>query len=157
VFPNGDNFVGNFRKGQPHGLGKLICKDGSMYTGTFKNGKKEGKGKWNFARVVNNDTEVLQRAEYSGELQDNARCGTGKQTWSSGGTYEGSFKDDKRHGYGTMRWADGTFYQGDWFNGQVEGHGKIVYVDGFLQIGLFKDNILVKKCIEGYVGELKLE
>jgi hypothetical protein len=39
-----DSYVGEFRKGLPHGQGTYTWSNGDVYVGSFKNGKKEGAG-----------------------------------------------------------------------------------------------------------------
>ena len=63
--------------------------------------------------------------KYTGDWDDNQRCGFGSQTWSNGTRYEGEWKNDKRDGKGTF-WStrqNGKMmkqFTGDWSNGKRE-------------------------------------
>ncbi|MCA1766312.1 MAG: hypothetical protein LC633_08735, partial [Desulfobulbaceae bacterium] len=43
-YPNGGNYVGEFKENYPHGEGVLIYPDGSKYAGSFENNELHGKG-----------------------------------------------------------------------------------------------------------------
>ena len=43
-FPDGEKYVGEFKKGQIYGHGKMTWTDGAYYEGRFVNGLKEGHG-----------------------------------------------------------------------------------------------------------------
>ena len=51
VYPDGI-YNGEFKSGIPHGEGKWISKDGSIYTGGFNNFQLEGKGFLNVRRLT---------------------------------------------------------------------------------------------------------
>jgi len=48
IHANGDNYFGDFKNNQRHGVGKLIYADG-VYEGNFENNQKNGVGKHIFA------------------------------------------------------------------------------------------------------------
>ena len=48
TFPNGDEYVGQFKNGEFDGLGNLSAPDGRLYKGHWKNGKFDGQGALTF-------------------------------------------------------------------------------------------------------------
>ena len=45
IYKNGDVYIGDWNKGEKHGIGNYFCnKSQNSYEGYWKNGKKHGKG-----------------------------------------------------------------------------------------------------------------
>jgi len=101
-------FVGDWKNGQRHGLGKAVMEDGTIYFGEFQYGKRHGRGKktWPDGRVFIGDWKC---GKYDGE---------GEYTNAEGDTYRGSFKDDKKYGMGSMIYSDGRVWHGEWVDGE---------------------------------------
>ena len=49
TFPNGSEYVGDFKDGKYHGQGIFVFANGSKYEGEFKYGKYDGQGTYSFA------------------------------------------------------------------------------------------------------------
>ncbi len=84
TYPNGDIFVGNFRKGLKHGNGYIKFPDGREYHGDFKNDKIEGYG-----------TVVYPNGDkYEGNFKDGKYEGNGTLTRITGKKEQGLFKNN---------------------------------------------------------------
>ena len=44
ILPDGGNYVGESKNGEPNGQGTMTLSDGANYVGEFKNGKPNGQG-----------------------------------------------------------------------------------------------------------------
>ena len=44
ILPDGGNYVGEFKKGKPNGLGTMTLPDGTKYIGEWQNGEPNGQG-----------------------------------------------------------------------------------------------------------------
>lgn len=103
-FPNGDSYEGESKKGQPHGLGKMVYANGAIYEGTWSKGKQFGNGKKTY---INGDV-------YEGIWNDNS--GEGIISYKNGNKYEGQWSNFLPHGKGLM-YADNVKWIGNWENG----------------------------------------
>lgn len=142
--------------GLPHGVGKLLAYDGTVYIGNFHHGKKNGNG---MITYVNQNT-------YSGEWQNDVQNGNGVMTRVDGYRYTGNWVNGKRSGTGTVsrgqarpvctgEWiADrppqyGTlnYPSGDVYEGQLQpydvphGNGSITYCDGTTYSGNWENGL----------------
>jgi len=78
-------YVGEIRKGVPHGKGTFTLSNGEKYVGEWQDGLMHGQG-----------THTLpDGAKYVGEWQDNKQHGQGTLTFPDGGKYVGEFKDNE--------------------------------------------------------------
>ena len=113
----------------PHGSGKAIYKDGTVYEGEWSRGKRNGQGKCTYSDRI-----------YSGAWVDDKRHGQGKIIWNKGGEWTGEFRDEERwNGAGTWYYTDGK-YIGPWANGKRHGQGKLIWDKGGEWTGEFKDD-----------------
>ena len=46
TYADGDEYIGEWKKGKRHGKGEFVCKGGSKYTGEYANGLMHGRGKF---------------------------------------------------------------------------------------------------------------
>ncbi|GHU13977.1 hypothetical protein FACS189449_10040 [Alphaproteobacteria bacterium] len=96
-------------KNLPHGKGKTLKNDGTIYEGNFLHGEPHGKGKRTFA-----DGDV-----YEGDFLHGEPDGKGKQTFADGDIYEGDFARGKPHGKGKWKYKNGDAYEGNFVNGKI--------------------------------------
>ena len=111
-FPNGDQYQGLWRNGQPNGPG--------MYKVRRSNGCATSLSPRPYA------TSVAQWAngnEFNGEWVAGLMCGRGTFVWSTGERYDGEWRDGKEEGRGTFTWPDGSYFDGNWVGGEKHGVG----------------------------------
>ncbi|TVU45512.1 hypothetical protein EJB05_05001 [Eragrostis curvula] len=128
TLPNGDVYVGNFAGLVPHGFGKYMWTDGTLYFGEWDTSKMTGKG-------------VIQwpsGASYDGDLSGGFIDGTGTFKGVDGSVYKGSWRMNKKHGRGTMVYANSDTYEGLWNEGLPDGFGKYTWNGGNIYIGSWK-------------------
>jgi hypothetical protein len=134
-----DQYIGETKKGKPHGLGILyfIDKDYIIYQGQWKNGVFHGEGKLDLSDLT-----------YDGEFKDGKKHGTGyyifKLEYRTVGFWSGKFKDGSPHGKGKYTWSKnanvfkGKKILGEFNNSFVEGQVKLDFPDGTKYEGGFK-------------------
>ncbi len=94
-YANGNEYIGEFYKGNKHGYGKLKFYENGKYVGCyegyFKNGYYDGKGK----------IHMFDNYNYEGYFKKGKYDGKGKYYSNTGNLkYEGSFKNGNFHGQG---------------------------------------------------------
>jgi hypothetical protein len=149
---------GNFYQGEtwnniPHGFGKMIMKDGTLFEGYFSEGQPN-----HFVRVIRPTREV-----YQGEYANQRPNGKGIRTDPNGATtqcdnwnngqengktiktdmngrkvFDGTFKDGKMNGQCSY-YSDSEkcAYEGNFLAGSLEGQGKKTYDNGKSYEGAF--------------------
>jgi len=155
------DYLGNKKKGLPHGFGVLVndgvvtigqFKKGHLYTGRFEQYKFEGptllpllignvkKGKVSgVAKEYENGILV-----YEGSYKKGLRDGVGQAYCDNLMIYSGEWKKGKRHGDGTQYKEGGlVVYQGEWENDQYDGRGKL-YENGMCTEGKWDNGRLTK-------------
>ncbi|CAM8987052.1 hypothetical protein QQ045_008761 [Rhodiola kirilowii] len=143
TFMIGDRYEGHFRGMLPHGTGKYIWSDGTVYEGDWDLGRMTGNGKisWytggtyvgefsgrylhGFGTFNGSDGSI-----YVGSWRMNVPHGLGKKQYSNSETYEGSWKEGIRDGTGKYSWRDASTYIGDWKAGQMNGRGFMTLANG---------------------------
>uniref|UniRef100_A0A4W5N8Y7 MORN repeat containing 1 n=1 Tax=Hucho hucho TaxID=62062 RepID=A0A4W5N8Y7_9TELE len=156
VYPNSFFcYEGEWSKGEKHGHGKLLMKDGSYYEGEFAHGEIEGNGSrfWaktgvsysgQFSGGELHGCGVMQKGNgerYEGEFSYGLRDGNGFLVDKDGQAYEGSFHQNKRHGEGQMHYRNGDQYEGGWLLDQQQGHGVMHFGDGSVYEGQWRNNL----------------
>ena len=94
TWPEGDQYIGEFKDGKKHGQGTYTWPSGQQYIGEWKDDKKNGQGGWTSA----------DGDQYLGEWKDDKKHGQGTYTYTTGKIEEGFFEDgickyDCRAGY----------------------------------------------------------
>lgn len=115
-----DEYVGQFRNGLPHGIGKCHYASGAVYDGQWMDGLKHGQGEY----------RDEYGSVYRGGFAKGTYSGLGAWHYADGATYRGPMVGGKRHGHGLYRAADGASYDGQWEAGERCGHGVDVSADG---------------------------
>ena len=117
IWPNGDQYVGEWKDGKIHGVGTLTWSDGTKYAGDWKNGKEDGIGTLTWP---NGD-------QYVGERKDSKASGQGTMILNTGVKYVVTWIEDKKHGLGKKFYNDKLLYEGRWENDiLVEKNGKAI-------------------------------
>ena len=129
VFPDGNEYVGEFYNGIVNGQGTWTWTDGSKYVGEFRNALAHGQGTRTF---TNGD-------KYVGEYKEGNFHGQGTYTWADGTKYVGGWKDNEEHGQGTLTYFSRSKYVGEFKDGTFNGQGTYTYDDGDKYVGEFKD------------------
>jgi len=83
TWPDGAQYVGEYKDGKNHGQGTYTYPDGEKYVGEYKDGKKHGQGTYTLA---NGD-------KYVGGWKDGKYHGQGTHTFVNGDKYVGEWKD----------------------------------------------------------------
>ncbi len=119
TWPTGDRYRGTWRDGVQHGHGELTRSDGSRYLGDFILGVRQGEG-------VEQSGEGLYRGQWLGDLPN----GTGEFHGTDGATYRGQWRDGVRQGEGSYVDSQGNHYEGSWYADQPDGFGVLRNTDG---------------------------
>lgn len=143
----GEVYVGHFRKGKRHGIGRLTTA-GAIFDGTFRGNRLAGPGKL----VLQSQSETrtgyfgksgldgfgelrMSSYHYRGFFANGKAEGYGEETCEDGiELYAGYFEGGQRHGLGIMTrrikgtgdpssWPIKMEYSGEWFEGQRTGWG----------------------------------
>ncbi|MCQ2252067.1 MAG: caspase family protein [Bacteroidales bacterium] len=96
-------YIGEFKNGEPHGMGKYIMENGSVYNGTVEKGKIEGYGQMDFF----DDGSPNCPKSYIGEMKGGKAHGYGAMTFKNGDIYYGHFEYNKFNGQGVYKEKDG--------------------------------------------------
>lgn len=87
-------------KGQMHGLGAMLFKNGFCYQGMFSNGFREGLG----------ITYDITGSKYKGEHKAGIREGKGVFKSNDNKIYEGGWSNNKMHGRGREKFINGDCF-----------------------------------------------
>jgi len=129
------SYEGALKDLRPHGEGKMILTNGSIYVGFFENGWWHGRGK-----LSTEKKGIIEGNWQNGELRGNitvfypnGRCvqGNFEQGISKEGTityeedsiyerYQGSLRYSKPDGQGEMVFSDGTVFKGFFKEGKLQ-------------------------------------
>nr|CCC91223.1 conserved hypothetical protein [Trypanosoma congolense IL3000] len=137
-------YVGGFKEGRKHGIGKEILANGECYKGEFANGNWNGEGAYlcldgtAYAGTWENGT--LKTIRYHGELDEEwRRHGRGQSYCTEDDDktrYNGEWKHGLWHGTGLLQRSDGFVYSGEFTSGRIEGEGKLL-LGGSVYYGSF--------------------
>ena len=106
IWPNGDQYVGEWKDSKTHGVGTLTWSGGTKYTGDWKNGIQDGIGTLTWP---NGD-------QYVGERKDSKASGQGTMILNTGVKYVATWIGDKKYGLGKKYYNDQFLYEGRWEN-----------------------------------------
>ena len=127
-------YLGVFKNGKPHGVGRIFKNGNLAYEGSLKKGNKHGIGKeYENAELV-----------YDGSFSNGRRNGEGKAYSHGILIYEGSWHKGNRDGQGIKYNDHGLIvYSGGWKNDVYQGKGKL-YENGQCIEGKWDDGRLIK-------------
>jgi hypothetical protein len=124
-------YHGEFEKGQLHGKGIMIYKNGRVYAGDFVTNAPDGNGEEVYP---NND-------KYVGKYRKGFKSGNGVYTYSNGDVYKGAFAENKPHGKGVLMLKNGSEYVGEFKNGKCNGKGTFKYRNGDVYEGEWNNSL----------------
>ncbi|ORC87532.1 uncharacterized protein TM35_000211380 [Trypanosoma theileri] len=108
IFPNGEQYVGQFIDDVWDGPGVYCADDGTVYEGLWREGR-------------------LATLRYRGEVDAQQRPhGCGESYSADGGRYNGEWSHGVWHGTGIEQRGNGVVYRGEFVSGEREGRGKLV-------------------------------
>lgn len=142
------HYVGEFSKGDFHGLGKLTMRHENSLThllpsyrhvGEFREGLREGNG----TTIYDPDNVATTLQSCSGGWVRDKLDGEGKQVWKNGDSYEGQHLRGMRNGTGTMKCAKtNTVYFGNWRHDKKhDPEGKLTYSNGDVLVACYEDDV----------------
>eukprot|EP00658_Telonema_sp_P-2_P060776 TRINITY_DN495_c0_g2_i1.p1 TRINITY_DN495_c0_g2~~TRINITY_DN495_c0_g2_i1.p1 ORF type:complete len:257 (+),score=78.99 TRINITY_DN495_c0_g2_i1:78-773(+) len=142
---------------QQHGKGKAVYPNGDEYVGEYEIGKRSGAGVYKWVKMevdeetgepkiaMDEDGNKVFESEYTGGYKENMKDGQGKMVFPDGSTYEGSWKYDKRHGDGVYWYSNGDIFSGEWRFGLKHGRGTLISKEtGAKLVGTFTEGQFVK-------------
>lgn len=158
VLADGSVYVGEFQKGEIHGVGVCRYQDGSRYQGEWAHRLPHGKGtrylpngqkrtgNWKRGLAIGPDGrfESLSSQEkyiantvrlQTGCLRGNCVQGTGTYAYPDGSRYEGAFRAGKPDGYGVFYYPNGDRYNGQMLRGLRQGQGRLYHENGTITAG----------------------
>jgi hypothetical protein len=125
-------YVGEFKHGEKHGHGVMVCEDGEQYDGEWMKGVFHGSGHHIFS----------DSSRYRGMYEHGHFHGNGGRHCANGDHYEGDFVHGQMHGFGHMRFAnDSTQYVGEWCQGLMHGQGTCIQANGERVMGVWNRNM----------------
>jgi len=130
TFPQGQ-YVGEFRGGERHGMGRFEYSNGNRYVGSWDRDKKAG-----FGMLAWTNKDI-----YTGEWENNKMCGYGCFRFSNGNLFAGMFVSDNKEGTGKFSWSNGDTYEGLWVKDEMSGSGTTRYTNGNVYSGQHKSNV----------------
>lgn len=127
-------------RGEKHGVGRLVWRNGDTYEGSFVNDLREGHGRLLFA-----SREGPTGGKYVGEWRNNQMHGNGTRKYPNGDCYVGEYEYGKREGEGRFYYSNGDMYWGGWHKNQMNGRGRYYYKNGQRFEGNFVDGKRIGK------------
>ncbi|HMG92058.1 MAG TPA: hypothetical protein VK589_18505 [Chryseolinea sp.] len=121
-------YVGEVKRGSPHGKGRYLFEDGTVHEGTYVNGDLYGAG-----AIIRKYKSNTVSYTYSGDLKEDLPSGRGQEIEfaENGDTLRictGEFLEGEIHGEGTMKKFDDDFVtisKGKFKQGRVYGRAEI--------------------------------
>jgi hypothetical protein len=101
-FPDGSQYVGEWRDGRPNGQGTHTFPDGEKFVGQFRDGRRHGRG----TRIFPDGTK------HTGEYVDGKFIGGGTTTFPNGAKHVSVYRDGKCIAESTYASSYGTSYAG---------------------------------------------
>mmetsp|Transcript_25828 Transcript_25828/g.67797 ORF Transcript_25828/g.67797 Transcript_25828/m.67797 type:complete len:432 (-) Transcript_25828:26-1321(-) len=119
-FSNGECYVGEFKDGTRHGEGTVTFPNGEKYYGKYSRGMPSGEGTYEYA---NGD-------RYEGHFSKGLKSGKGSFFYKNGDVFKGQYQNDKQNGLGKYTFANGDFWDGAYKNGKQHGRGVYGWMNG---------------------------
>ena len=106
LFPNGDKYDGEFKRGEINGDGVYTYPDRSEYIGKFVNGVRHGQG----------TLKIVDGITFIGQWANDLPNGKGVKILADGMQYSGEFKNGLMYGSGTLVMSDNSKLAIKWNN-----------------------------------------
>ena len=137
IYPNGEEYIGEFKNGKRHGQGTLENSIWNKYVGEWKDDKRHGQGTF----IDEGSSPFFIKSTYVGEWINDKKNGYGIITFADGPIYDGEWKDDKENGKGTVTLQNGKTYITDFKNGFaiLTNEDPIIYDNGKIFYGKYKN------------------
>jgi len=140
-----------------HGKGKAVYPNGDEYQGDYQEGKRHGHGVYQWIKTVvdeesgeskpavDEDGKPVFQSKYTGQYVANLKDGEGVFEYPDGSKYQGNWRHDKRHGDGVYWYPNGDIYSGEWRFGTKHGRGTFIHSESNARlVGTFEDGKFVK-------------
>jgi len=116
-------WMGNFNSAIKKVINDEIAPDENRRYGCYRFPKEEGEyaGWWLRGKIHGDGVFSFFNNRYSGEWENNRKCGTGSFECVTGETYFGQWAEDRPEGFGTFKYQNGDIYEGMWKNGFRDG------------------------------------
>ncbi|CAB1099644.1 unnamed protein product [Ectocarpus sp. CCAP 1310/34] len=128
--PEAPGYTGEVRLWRPHGKGRMVYSDSTVYEGEFRHGRRHGEG-----------SMTGGGSHYAGQWTGGRRDGVGTMTYPDGSRYEGNWANDERNGQGTYCYASGAVYEGSWKEGKMHGKGRYTGASGSCYDGMYRRGV----------------
>lgn len=128
---NGEKYIGEFKNGLPHGMGKYLLADGSSYVGSVVSGKIDGYGTITYAK----SSDPKAPKKYVGDIQNGKPNGYGALLYNNGDSYYGHFDQNVFDGQGvyveksTLKRKAGLYYKGELVKNLQEQDFDLIFGD----------------------------
>lgn len=123
-YPDGSIYIGSWKDGLFHGLGRMQYANKDQYYGQWENGEYHGQGIYTFANGQ----------KYEGTWKNGKRHGMGTEYSSNGNSvHQGLWENDKRNGHGMMTLMSkngNATVECNWIDDWCDGPGKITFASG---------------------------
>ena len=130
-YPNGDNYLGEFKDDQRNGKGTYTWAVGDIYAGEWKDDQRTGQGTYTFA---NGNV-------YVGEFRDTKLNGQGTFTYANGNAYIGEWRDNERIEKGIYTFSNGNAYIGEWSYSEVNRQGTYTFASEDVYVVEYKNDL----------------
>ena len=122
IYPNKDEYEGEFVEGKKHGNGVLRFANNNKFTGEFKDDFMHGFGVFQYY-TIDDKGKRIKNHRYEGTFKRGKRHGKD--------TYIGEFENDQYHGVGKLSKSNGDIIDGDWKGGRASGEKiEIIFGNG---------------------------
>ena len=157
IFPNGDHYEGEAKKGIPNGFGTMFYINGNKYVGNWIDGKRSGTGKYTSIDSIGGTREA-------GGVWHNDQLLKGHISWggivmsyelnNEGKTFYGSFKSPNGEGEVEGEWEPIDFYLGTTtVPGLINGTMRNFQVMGITFSGIMKNGRYMSGSVKGEISD----
>jgi hypothetical protein len=115
---NGVKWEGSWKHNQFTGWGRLIDTEGTVYEGYYANGVLSGKGE-----------RMTTKSHFRGDFRNNLREGIGSEETPEQ-SYVGEYKSDKKNGNGKLTYKKmNDVYEGEFQDNMITGYGYYIWAN----------------------------
>jgi len=109
-YPSG-SYIGRWKDGLRHGIGKFVWNNGDMYNGEWSNDKRHGQGVYLWH----------DGSKYKGNYSFGIRSGYGIYYYTNGTIYEGTWQNNLKHGIANFYYLESVNIGGKYYNNEYVG------------------------------------